>query len=128
MTDPEAARALFAVGERDLAAMGHMLDEESFADEIFGLHAQQAAEKMLKAWLCARGQEYPLTHDLRYLVSMLLDSGAEASAFMELEAYTPYATIFRYDEDAQRTPPFERQVAIRKVGALRDVVRGLVPE
>lgn len=127
MTDPEAARALFAAGERDFAAMQHMLDEDSFADEIFGLHAQQAAEKMLKAWLSARGQEYLFTHDLRYLVSLLLDHGAEASAFMELEDYTPYAAVFRYDEDAKRTPPFDRQVAVRKIGALREVVRGIVP-
>lgn len=127
MSDPEAARALLVAGERDFAAMEHMLDEDAFADEIFGFHAQQAAEKMLKAWLSARGVEYLFTHDLGYLVSLLLDSGAEASMFSELEAYTPYAAVFRYDSDEKRIPPFGREVAIRKIGVLRDVVRGIVP-
>lgn len=106
--------------------MEHMLDEDAFADEIFGFHVQQAAEKMLKAWLSTRGDEFLCTHDLGCLVSLLLDGGAEASAFSDLEAYTPYAESFRYELDEKRLPPFGREVAIRKIGVLRDVVRGVV--
>lgn len=127
MSDLEAARAMFANGVADFTALEHMLDEGAFSDEIFGFHAQQAVEKMLKAWICALGEEYPRTHDLGYLVSLLVRRGAEASRFRELKQFTSYAVIFRYDIDEARIPPFDRRVAVGKVRALRDVVRGIVP-
>jgi HEPN domain-containing protein len=34
-------------------------DVEVFADEIFGFHVQQAAEKLFKAWIALLGEEYP---------------------------------------------------------------------
>ena len=36
-----------------------MRDVDIFADEIFGFHAQQAAEKLLKAWLALLGEVTP---------------------------------------------------------------------
>lgn len=40
-----------AAGTKDLRALQGMSDPDVFADEVFGFHAQQAAEKALKAWL-----------------------------------------------------------------------------
>ncbi len=34
-----------------------MEDTSTFAEEIFGLHVQQGAEKALKAWIAALGTE-----------------------------------------------------------------------
>ena len=48
MSDLEEARTLFEAAERDLSALRGMHDSSIFADEIFGFHAQQAAEKFLK--------------------------------------------------------------------------------
>ena len=128
MTDPEAARALFAAGAADLKALEHMSDEEAFVSEVFGFHAQQAVEKMLKAWICTLGEDYPRIHDLGHLMSLLVKMGEEASEFRDLKRFTTYAVIFRYDIDEARIPPFDRQVAVRRICALRDVVRGIVPE
>ncbi|NIR50348.1 HEPN domain-containing protein [candidate division KSB1 bacterium] len=36
-----------------------------FDDEIFGFHAQQAVEKVVKAWPNLLGIVYPRTHDFR---------------------------------------------------------------
>lgn len=47
--------------QRDLRALAGMLDSQTFADEIFGFHVQQAAEKVLKAWIAALGEVYPFT-------------------------------------------------------------------
>lgn len=127
MSDLESARALFAAGAADFKALEHMSNEDAFVNEIFGFHAQQAVEKMLKAWVCALGADYPRTHDLGHLVSLLVKMGAEASEFRDLKQFTTYAVIFRYDIDEARIPPFDRQVAVRKIGALREVVRGIVP-
>jgi len=51
MSDLKEARTLFEAAERDLLALRGMRDSTVFTDEIFGFHAQQAAEKLLKAWL-----------------------------------------------------------------------------
>ena len=48
-----------------------MDDSHVFADQVFGFHAQQAAEKLLKAWLALLGEVYPLTHDLEVLLDRL---------------------------------------------------------
>ncbi len=61
MTDRDDARRMLAAAAADLKALGNMLDEERFEDSIFGFHAQQTAEKALKAWLSLRGRAYPKT-------------------------------------------------------------------
>ena len=53
MSDLDHARQMLAIAHRDLKALGGMLDSDIFAYEIFGFHAQQTAEKALKAWIAA---------------------------------------------------------------------------
>jgi HEPN domain-containing protein len=69
MVNYEEAYLLLTAASRDLRALQGMTDPGVFADEIFGFHAQQAAEKALKAWLSALDVEYPRTHDLTMLLS-----------------------------------------------------------
>lgn len=47
----EESLLLLSAAYKDLRALRGMLDAHVFVDEIFGFHAQQAAEKALKAWL-----------------------------------------------------------------------------
>ena len=56
MSDLKAARVLVEAAERDIAALRGMGDASVFADEIFGFHTQQAAEKLFKAWLALLGE------------------------------------------------------------------------
>jgi len=58
MPDLDHARQVLAIARRDLKALGGMFDADIFAYEIFGFHAQQTAEKALKAWIAARGGNY----------------------------------------------------------------------
>lgn len=127
MSDLEFARRLLAAAERELAALERMSDAQAFADQIFGFHAQQAVEKMLKAWLCVLGEEYPLTHDLERLGASVAARAPEASAFRDLQEYTPYAGTLRFEGDEERVPPFAREAAVRRIRDLREVVRGIVP-
>ena len=64
MSDVKQARTLFGAATRDLSAIRGMFDSEVFADEIFGFHVQQAAEKLCKDWIALLGKEYPFIHDL----------------------------------------------------------------
>ena len=109
MSDLKQARVLLMSAERDISALRGMADAAVFADEIFGFHAQQAAEKLLKAWLALLGETYPTTHDLARLLTMLRESGVEATRFNELVEYTPFAVQFRYASGDLSARPMPRQ-------------------
>ena len=126
MSDLKQARALLEAAERDYSALRGMKDTTVFADEIFGFHAEQAVEKLLKALLALLGQTYPATHDLARLVDMLKEHDVEAARFDELVEYTPYAVQFRYDVSDPGTMPLDRDTAIQRVKVLlEDVQRRL---
>lgn len=82
-------RDLVAVAQAELKAMGAMLDGEVVADAFFGFHAQQVAEKLLKAWIAMLGLKYPVTQNLARLEAVLNDAGADTSAFSDLCELTP---------------------------------------
>jgi HEPN domain-containing protein len=75
MAPLDEARQLLAAADKDWRALHGMDDADVFADEIFGFHAQQAAEKAFKAWLALLGVEYPKTHDLSLLLGILQSHG-----------------------------------------------------
>ena len=123
MSDLKQARVLLTSAERDISALHGMADADVFADEIFGFHVQQAAEKLLKAWLALLGETYPTTHDLARLLAMLRASDVEATRFNELMEYTPFAVQFRYAPGDLSARPLDRDTAIGRVEALLKEVR-----
>jgi HEPN domain-containing protein len=129
MSGVEHARELLTLAQRDFRALQGMLDAETFADEIFGFHAQQAVEKTLKAWLSLIGVEYPRTHDLEELLE-LLEERAEPilEAFYDLVDLTDFAVQFRYRifEDAEGR--LNRGMMIRQVSDLVVHVETLIRE
>ncbi len=60
----EQARLLLRKARQDVVVVARAVDDQEIADEIVGFHVQQAAEKCMKAVLCARGISYRRTHDL----------------------------------------------------------------
>ena len=123
MSDLKQARVLLTSADRDISALHGMADADVFADEIFGFHVQQAAEKLLKAWLALLGETYPTTHDLARLLAMLRASDVEATRFNELMEYTPFAVQFRYAPGDLSARPLDRDTAIERVEALLKEVR-----
>jgi len=75
-----------------------VLDAEEVADELVGFHCQQAAEKLLKAVLAARGVAFRRTHDLAELLDAVGDAGLDLPpALAGLDNLTPFAVDYRYD-------------------------------
>ncbi len=128
ISDLEQARELVGAAERDISALRGMGDTTVFADEIFGFHSQQAAEKLLKAWLASQGETYPLSHDLAQLLDMLSDSGANVARFDGLVDYTPYAVRLRYAGAEPGAGTLDRPQAIEQVEALLATVRNRLTE
>ena len=118
MNDAKCAILLMDASKRDLEALRGMGDASVFADEIFGFHVQQAAEKLLKAWIALLGETYPLTHDLELLFNLLQKRGVDASDFAGLNEYTPYAVQFRYEATGGDTAPLDRQAGLALVETL----------
>jgi HEPN domain-containing protein len=127
MADFEHARVLLRMAHKDFNALTGMLDSTLFADEIFGFHVQQAIEKGLKAWLCARGIVYPPTHDLARLLTLLEKAGADIEQFWTLVQFTIFAVQARYEEGlADLDEPLERVIEIENVRALLAAVEKLI--
>jgi HEPN domain-containing protein len=129
MSGVEHAREMLTLAQRDFKALQGMLDAETFADEIFGFHAQQAVEKALKAWLTLVGVEYPRTHDLEELLE-LLEEQAEPilEVFYDLLDLTDFAMQFRYRIFEDNEGRLNRVVMIWQVNDLVVHVERLVRE
>lgn len=118
MSDLDHARHMFTIAKRDLKALGGMMDQEIFAYEIFGFHAQQTAEKALKAWIAALGGSYGFTHDIALLLDTLTKLGADCSRFADLPDLTIFAVHFRYDDAGDDCGFPEREDVLEKVSTL----------
>lgn len=85
-----------------LAAWALEAPEPIIAGACF--HAQQAAEKYLKAVLVAQETRFPPTHDLGTLIALLVPTFPEVEPLRErADALTEYAVEIRYP-DALREP------------------------
>ena len=89
---------MLRVAQRDLKAARSMLDHEAFEEPTWGYQIQQATEKALKAWISSLNHDYPLTHDLALLSSLIRDLGDEPSPYQPLLRFSPYGTRIRYDD------------------------------
>lgn len=128
MSELKHARALLELAEKDLKALKGMGDADTFADEVFGFHAQQAVEKTLKAWLAFLGQEYPLTHNLARLLALLEEKETGVDEFWDLTEYTAYAVEYRYGVLDIAEALLDRPGVIYKVQDLMHRVQGLLTD
>ncbi len=127
MRDPEQARNLFAIAERDYRALCGMADPAVFSDEIFGFHVQQAVEKALKAWLCCLGAAFPRTHDLDELGALLEEAGQTIPQFAAgLLEFTDFAVLFRYEAFGDMEADIDRRDTVDKIARLLQHVRQVI--
>jgi HEPN domain-containing protein len=95
---PDHPEVLLRKAKQDELAVEKLLDDGDIEDDLIGFHAQQAAEKMLKALLAARGVDYPKTHNLRVLVELLSAEGLQLpEKLAEIDRLTQFGMTFRYD-------------------------------
>ena len=128
MSDAKCARMLVSAAERDIEALRVMRRSRGIPDEIFGFHVQQAAAKLLKAWIAVSGESYPLTHSIETLLKRLADRGVATEPFHDLAVYTPYAVEFRYAGVGPDVEPIDREDALTLVEALLQRVRRRLAE
>jgi HEPN domain-containing protein len=120
MSQPEErARAFLDRADADLATVRALEDNGEVPDEVVGFHAQQCAEKLLKAVLAGHQIEFPRTHSLQYLLDLLYDHGlAPATALHTIKELYPYAVQFRYEAPLE-DEPLDREAARQLLEQLR---------
>jgi HEPN domain-containing protein len=116
----KVAKLLLAKAKDDEILLEEIIANERIREEIVGFHAQQAAEKLLKAFLMARNIPYRRTHDLRELIDLIRDHGIKfPELLMEIRILSPFAVEFRYDYiPMEEELPFNRQKALEMVRQL----------
>jgi len=76
-------------------------------------HAQQAAEKALKAVLIANNTNFPKTHSIRMLIDLLPPTVSKPEIVEDAAGLTDYAVISRYPGDTEPIDDEEYREAIR---------------
>jgi hypothetical protein len=104
----------------DAALLAEIIASARISNEIFGFHAQQSAEKLLKALLSEFGIPFPRTHNLRLLMDLLSDAGHPLpAAFADLDLLTSYGTLLRY-EDIPAEVQLDRRAVLTMIMMLRE--------
>jgi len=91
-------------------------------------HAQQCAEKYLKALLVLKGIDFPRTHDIGALIRLLPARSRPNLIPEEQERLTDYATVTRYPGDYEPIPLSETRRALRIARRVRSAIRRLLPK
>jgi HEPN domain-containing protein len=111
--DLEEALLLLRKAREDADAVRKLVADVDIADSVVGFHAQQAAEKALKAVLAARGEDFPWTHDLRHLMDRLEAIGTPLpESLREVRVLIPWAVEFRYGETIEDLLERERALVM----------------
>ena len=126
MKQRELVRTLLHKAAQDEAVLAELLPNRHFDDATVGFHAQQAVEKLLKAWLVHLGIDYPKVHRLETLLDLLAANGKSLpDSIGDLGRLTPYATVFRYDDLPLPADP-DRAGLLKLVGDVRAFVESQI--
>ena len=126
---PETEKSLSVVREwaqkadSDLEAARRLLRSGAgFPADAVCFHAQQCVEKYLKACLSLAAIDFPKTHDVRLLLSLLPEQGQPGLTIEEQRTLTAYATASRYPGWGQ-IPSSEAREAVRLARRVRKELR-----
>jgi HEPN domain-containing protein len=92
-------------------------------------HAQQAVEKVLKAFLTWHDEPFRKTHDLRELgrQCVRIDAALDA-ACSKAEALTPFAWEFRYPEESSTPSVKEAQETLALAREVYQTILSRLPD
>ncbi len=118
-----------AYADEDLRVARHELSlPETPPCRVIAFHAQQCAEKCMKAYLVFHGVDFPFTHSLRRLLDLSASPAAWAEQLRDAEELSPYALTARYPgEDLVVSEPEARR-AVEIAERVQQAVRGALQD
>ena len=103
MEEIEISKQWVAKAKNDLLNADNNLKSEEIPYDTVCFHCQQASEKLLKAYLTAKRETPPVTHDLILLLEKVLPLNSDAEGLRDdLATLTPYAVEIRYPDGEAR--------------------------
>ncbi|RKX77586.1 MAG: DNA-binding protein [Spirochaetes bacterium] len=125
----EIVRQWLAKAEQDMKAGEALLAAEPPLLYPACFHAQQAAEKYLKALLTWYQIEFPKTHAIEQLLDLVKDAEPEtASSLRDAVALTPYGVDIRYPGDQPEPSSEEAREAVELARIVRYTVMDRLKE
>ena len=117
-------------GENDLRIAAHAIETmESPPTDTICFHAQQCAEKYLKAFLVQKGIDFPYTHYLEDLVSLCATEDKEFESLIpEVKLLTPYAVEIRYPGEFIEISVKDTEIAVKTAKKVKKFVLSKLPE
>ena len=116
--DPEEVREWIAKAEEDYAgAVDLSRRRRQPLPNLVCFHAQQCAEKYLKAYLISREISFPRMHDLVGLLDLCLQCDPDFERLREnCVTLDPYSVLFRYPgQDAVQEEAIEALKTLRRM-------------
>jgi HEPN domain-containing protein len=114
----DLARVLLAKAVDDETLVRKVRSDAEVSDPIVGFHAQQAAEKLIKAVLTVHGVTFVKSHALSYLIGLVEENDLDApEELSEADVLSPWAVEFRYE--GEEPPALDRSAALALVAQLR---------
>jgi len=125
----EIVRQWLARAEQDMKAGEALLVAEPPFLYPACFHAQQAAEKYLKALLTWHQIEFPKTHAIEQLLDLVEDAETEtASSLKDAVALTPYGVDIQYPGDQPEPNLEEAHEVVELARKVRDAVMDRLKE
>jgi HEPN domain-containing protein len=114
-------------GDNDLKNAVHTLKlgKECPTDTVC-FHAQQCVEKYLKAFLVALEKQFPRTHDIETLISLIPKGIRINLTIEEQRRLTEYATVLRYPGPYEAIGLPEAKEAVKLARSVQRKIRKLL--
>ncbi|MCD6082475.1 HEPN domain-containing protein [candidate division WOR-3 bacterium] len=122
----ESSKKWVLKAENDLKIAKDEITMENPATDAICFHAQQCAEKYLKAYLIFNSKEVRRTHDIAELISQCSEVDPEFAELNQIEivSLTDYAVEIRYAEDFYFPSMEEAKHAIELAERVKNFVIG----
>jgi HEPN domain-containing protein len=120
----EKVRQWLAYADEDLrlARYGFTMPERP-PYRLIAYHAQQCAEKHLKAYLVFHAVDFPFSHNLRRLLELCPAQANWAEQLRDADELTPYAITARYPGEDEAVSEVEARRAVEIALRVRQAVR-----
>jgi HEPN domain-containing protein len=118
------AKQWITYGDEDLRLARHALTLLSGCPyRLIAYHAQQCAEKYLKAYLVYHRIDFPYTHNISRLLELCEKSSRWPEKIYEAEELTPFAITARYPGEDEKVTKKEALRAVGIATKIRQTVR-----
>jgi len=106
----------------------NMTGQEGPPYRLIAYHAQQCAEKCLKAYLVCHKVDFPYTHNISTLLELCSDYADWPTRLRDAEELTNYAISTRYPSEAEEVTAYDARRAVELAEQVRSQVRAALRE